>query len=126
VLQILSSGITLMIPTQAPERTGIRQLISDKQVKDVYSILKSPSKVMRVPWNRRFREFNDKLRTGSIREVAEVLRDLKTLQGGKNLSFGERQMFDKAKLLIVSEISEVSAKNSVEIENEVDQILIPN
>src|SRR4051812_29170493 len=88
VLQMISSGVTLRVPV-APNLTGagLRSLMSDKEIRNVYSILKSPGNISRTTWNRRFRKFNEKLTKGSIFEIAEVLRDLHSLQGDKDLSF---------------------------------------
>ncbi len=124
VLQIISSGATVMVPTAASVRAGMRRVISDAQVKDVYSILKSPGRVSQTTWNRRFREFNDKLRTGSVRDVAEVLRDLCTLKTDKDLSFGEKKMLDRAKSMIVAEISAACSREEAKVEQELDQMLL--
>lgn len=123
VIQILSSGATLMVPTTA-SGAGMRRLITPKEIKSVFSILKSPGKVSKTTWNRRFREFNEKLRTGSVADIAEVLRDLNTLRTDKDLSFGEKKMMDKAKEMIVSEISAASSKDENAVEKELDKILI--
>ena len=84
VLEIVSSGARLMVPTLASERAGMRNLINDEQITNVYSILKGPGHVSQRAWNRRFREFSEKLRASSINEVAEVLRDLWALKDKKN------------------------------------------
>jgi len=126
VLQIISSGATLMVPITASRRAGMRSLISDKEIKDIYKILRSPGHISRTTWNRRFREFNDKLQTGSVTDIAEVLRDLNSLQGDKDLSFGEKTMMDKAKDMIIAEISAASSKETLDVEAELEQILLPN
>jgi CarD family transcriptional regulator len=126
VLQILSSGATLMVPTTGCERAGMRGLISDEQVANVYRILRSPGKVSHTTWNRRFREFNDKLRTGSVGDIAEVLRDLCSLKGDKDLSYGEKKMMDKALAMLVAEISASSGRESTDVEMELNQLLMPN
>lgn len=126
VLQILSSGATLMVPTASSERAGMRSLISDAEVRKVYRILKSPGKVSHTTWNRRFREFNDKLRTGSVADIAEVLRDLSSLRGDKDLSYGEKKMLDKALSMLVSEIAAACGRPEADVEAELNQILLPN
>lgn len=123
VIQIIASGATVMVPVAASTRAGMRRVMSDSQIEGIYTILKSPGRVTQTTWNRRFREFNDKLRTGSLEEIAEVLRDLRTLRSDKDLSFGEKKMFDKAKSMIVAEISAASAKQESDIEKELDQML---
>jgi len=126
VLQILASGATLMVPTSACERAGMREVISDREIEKVFAILRSPGCVKQTTWNRRFREFNDKLRTGSVADVAEVLRDLCSLRGDKDLSFGERNMLDKARSMIVSEICAARQLKELDVELELDSILLPN
>lgn len=126
VLQILSSGATLMVPTSGCERAGMRNLISNSEIVDVYAILKSPGKVSHTTWNRRFRDFNDKLRTGSVGDIAEVLRDLCSLRGDKDLSYGEKKMLDKALAMLVSEISAAAGREISEVEGELGQMLMPH
>ncbi len=123
VLQILSSGATLMVPTAGSERAGMRTLISDADIKSVYKILKAPGKVSRTTWNRRFREFNDKLRTGSVADIAEVLRDLCSLRGDKDLSYGEKKMMDKAQAMLVAEIRASAGKSESDVEKDLCKIL---
>lgn len=123
VLQILSSGATLMIPTDGIDRAGMRKLIDNKEIKKIFKIIKSEGKIASTTWNRRFREFNDKLRTGQVSDVAEVLRDLNTLQVKKDLSLGEKKMMDKAKSLIVSEISHAMSKDESDVEKELSRML---
>lgn len=126
VLQILSSGATLMVPTEGCSKAGMREVISDEEIDSVYVILKSPGRVTQTTWNRRFREFNDKLRTGSLSDIAEVLRDLNSLKGDKDLSFGEKRMLDKARSMIVAEISAARSRAETEVEAELEQIMLPN
>jgi CarD family transcriptional regulator len=126
VLQILSSGATLMVPTSGCERAGMRVLISELEVKNVYKILRSPGKVSHTTWNRRFREFNDKLRTGSVSDIAEVLRDLCSLRGDKDLSYGEKKMMDKALNMLATEIAAAASRESTDVETELSQMLMPN
>jgi CarD family transcriptional regulator len=126
VLQIISSGATLMVPTNGCEKAGMRELISRNEVSRVYDILKSPGRVSQTTWNRRFREFNDKLRTGSVVDIAEVLRDLCSLKGDKDLSFGEKKMLDKALGMIVTEISAALAKDESEVQAELSNMLLPH
>lgn len=124
VLKILSSGARLMVPTMASERAGMRDLINDDEISNVYSILKEPGHVSQRAWNRRFREFSEKLRASSINEVAEVLRDLWALQGQKELSYGEKQMLEKAMDLLKDEICASQGKESADIETEIKGCLM--
>lgn len=124
VLQIESSGATLMVPTTGSQRTGMRRLISDTDIEAVFKILKSPGNVSQTTWNRRFREFSDKLRSGSVCDLAEVLRDLNSLKSGKDLSFGEKNMLDRARTLLIEEICAVRQVQETEVEQELETILV--
>jgi CarD family transcriptional regulator len=104
----------------------MRNLISDSQIGEVYAILRSPGKVSHTTWNRRFRDFNDKLRTGSVGDIAEVLRDLCSLRGDKDLSYGEKKMLDKALSMLVSEISAAAGRDTSDVEGELGQMLMPH
>jgi CarD family transcriptional regulator len=126
VVQIISSGARLMVPTNATSRIGLRNLSDERALRNVYSILRTPRRVSQRAWNRRFREFNDKLRTGSISDVAEVLRDLSSLKQDKPLSFGEKNMLEKALGMVVSEISAAESRAEVEVAEEVSKLLLPN
>lgn len=126
VLQIVSSGATLMVPTGASERAGMRGLISDEEVERVFSILRNPGKVPQRIWNRRFREFSEKLRTGSLADVAEVFRDLWTLQASKELSPGEKKLMERAKEMVVAEISAAQGAENLDVETQISQMLLPN
>lgn len=106
VLRILDTGVTIMIPKNNIEQVGLRRIMDAKQVSSIYKILKSrDGRVDNQPWNRRYRQYMDKLKSGSPYEIAEVLRNLLLLKGEKVLSFGERKMLDTARSLLVKEIS---------------------
>jgi len=106
VLKILESGLKIMVPTNNADAVGIRQLISSDEVGEVYEILQSKEGGTDTQtWNRRHREYMDKIKTGSAFEIAEVLRDLCLLRDKKSLSFGERRMLETARGLLVKEIA---------------------
>ncbi len=106
VMKILDNNMTIMIPTATYKNVGLRAIISKKEVEKVLEILKEREvHIVSQTWNRRYREYMDKIKTGSIYEVAVVLRDLYILQKDKDLSYGERKMLDTANKLIVTEIS---------------------
>lgn len=124
VLRIASSGATLMVPTAASEKVGMRVLVNEEEIDQVFSILShSGQKISQRTWNRRFREFNDKLRTGSVMDIAEVLRDLWSLQSIKELSYGEKKMLEKSKALIVSEIGASRQVAEEDVVKEIDSAL---
>ncbi len=106
ILRILDTQMTVMVPVANVKNVGIRELIRTKGIDQVMDILKQRSvQVDNQTWNRRYREYMEKIKSGSAFEIAEVLRDLNILKRGKELSFGERKMYDTAKNLLVNEIS---------------------
>jgi CarD family transcriptional regulator len=127
ILRILETGMKVMIPTRNVAAVGLREVISDKEVKEVYNILKSKEiAVEGQTWNRRYREYMDKIKTGSVFEIAEVLRDLSLLKNGKDLSFGERRMLDTARQLLVKELAIAKGTKEAKIEQELDKIFGPH
>lgn len=117
VINILDSGMNVLVPVDNIKHVGLRQVIPSAKIKDIYKVLKEKKRsVTGSTWNRRYREYMDKIKSGSVFEIAEVLRDLVVLKKEKDLSFGERKMLDTAKNLLVKEIA--ISKNTPE--NEVD------
>jgi CarD family transcriptional regulator len=107
VMRILDTNMIIMIPSSNTENVGLRQIINQKEVTKVFSILhkRDISVDDNQTWNRRYRDYMDKIKSGSVYEVAEVYRDLCAIQQDKELSFGERKMLDTARGLLVKEIS---------------------
>ncbi len=106
VMRILDSNMIIMIPTNNVNNVGLRDIIPQTEIPKVYSILKKRDVTLdSQTWNRRYREYMEKIKTGSVFEVAEVYRDLLILRLEKELSFGERKMLDTARALLVKEIS---------------------
>lgn len=106
VLQLLENGSTILIPTDKVKDVGLRAIIAKKDVSKIYKILKTKEiQLDNQTWNRRYREYMEKIKTGSVYEIAEVLRDLYRLKSDKDLSFGERKMLDTAKSLLIKELS---------------------
>ena len=111
------------VQTANAATVGLRELIPAKEVKEVYEILRSRD----VPrdtqtWNRRSREYMEKIKTGSVFEIAEVLRDLSVLRATKELSFGERKMLDMARGLVVNELALAKGVGKDKIVAEIDAI----
>lgn len=124
VLQVIENGMTIMVPTDNTSSVGLRALVSENEVDDVYSILRDKNtKIDRTTWNRRYREYMEKIKTGSVKEIAEVLRNLYLLKNSKDLSFGEKKMFETAKNLLVKEISMSNSRSEAEVEEEVTKAL---
>jgi CarD family transcriptional regulator len=115
IIKIISNGMTIMVP--CANKNGVRELIGDQDVTDVFELLNEHDvKVDNSTWNRRHREYLAKVKTGSLLEIADVLRSLFLLKISKKLSFGERKMMDQCKELIVKEI----AISTGGIEKEID------
>jgi CarD family transcriptional regulator len=125
VMRLLDNDMIIMIPTNNARNIGLRDVIDPPAVSEVYQILKHrPLRVNNQTWNRRYRDYMDKIKTGSPFRVAEVLRDLTLLKTEKDLSFGERKMLDTAKNLLVKELSLVNNKKEDEIEAQLQELLV--
>jgi CarD family transcriptional regulator len=123
VMRILENDMIIMIPTQNVESVGLRGIINQKEVPKLYSILEKRDVVIdNQTWNRRYREYTDKIKTGSVFEVAEVYRDLLILKIEKELSFGERKMLDTARNLLVKEIALAKKVEEKQIEKDLDKM----
>lgn len=106
IVQILETGMRVMIPKNNVASVGLRPIISKIEAAKVIDILKvTDVKIDNQTWNRRYREYMEKIKTGSVYEIAEVLRDLFLLKVDKELSFGERKMLDTARGLLMKELS---------------------
>ncbi|RJQ77963.1 MAG: CarD family transcriptional regulator [Desulfobacteraceae bacterium] len=114
IMKILENNMVIMIPTWNVESVGLRDVIGEKEIPKIMDVIKAKRDltVDNQTWNRRYREYMDKIKTGSLYEVAEVFRDLSLLKMNKDLSFGERKLYDTAYTLLIKELS--TAKNSDE------------
>ncbi len=123
VMRILENDMKIMIPKNNTEAVGLRPIISKKDVERVYSILEEKDiKFTPQTWNRRYREYMERIKTGSIFDLAAVLRDLYILQMDKPLSFGERKMLETAKALLVKELSIARNRKEEDIERGIESI----
>lgn len=123
VLRILENNMRIMIPINKVMSVGLRDIINQEEVEEVYSILKTKAvAVDSTTWNRRYREYMEKIKTGSVFEIAAVLRDLYLLKYDKDLSFGERKMLDTARSLLVKELAIARKVTEDEIENDLKKI----
>jgi CarD family transcriptional regulator len=125
ILKVLDTEATIMVPVENANNVGLRKIVKRSLVPKVYDILKDRNDVIldNQTWNRRYRDYTDKIKSGCVMEVAKVLRDLYLLKFDKELSFGERKMFDTAKNLLVKELSIASKTKEVTVEEELDRIL---
>jgi CarD family transcriptional regulator len=121
IIKVITNGMKVMIPTDSQD--GVRHLVSDEEINNVFSLLSDHNvKVDNSTWNRRHREYTLKVKTGSLIEIADVLRQLLLLKMSKKLSFGERKMLDQCKELLVKEIALSSGASEPEISNKIDSL----
>ncbi|MEZ4319376.1 MAG: CarD family transcriptional regulator [Myxococcota bacterium] len=123
VIKILDNGLTYKVPVNNTGANGIREVIPMDAVEKVYEVLrdrKTPAD--KQTWNRRYREYMNKIKTGDPLEVAAVLRDLARLKSEKTLSFGERKMYDQAHSLIVQEVAVAKDVDEQVIKDEIEEI----
>ncbi len=127
ILRILENGMKIMVPTCNVRQVGLREVICKTKVDRVFSILKNKAlSVETSTWNRRYREYMEKIKTGSIFEVAEVLRDLYLLKADKDLSFCELKLLDTARGLLIRELAVARGSDDKDIESELLSIFKPN
>lgn len=121
VLRVLGKDVTSMVPMSKAESVGLRNLIGTKEVEEVYEVLrKRGEKISTATWNRRYREYMEKIRTGSLTEIATVLRDLCLLRSDKDLSYGERNMLETARGLLIQELALAKGNEESEIAAEIE------
>ena len=122
-LRMLDSGTIVLVPLDNVETVGLRRAIGDHEVKKLFTLLGNGKIINHQNWKGRFKDNSDKMRTGSIYDVVDVLKNLTFLSKSKNLSFREKRMLDRAKFLVVSEISEVMGDTSEMVDQKVDKAL---
>ncbi len=123
ILRIMDNGMTIMIPKDSVSAVRLRGVIKKVDVSKVIQILKERDVTIDTQtWNRRYREYMEKINTGSIYEIAEVLRDLHLLKAEKELSFGERKIMDLAKNLLVKELAIAREVKETDILREIKSI----
>jgi len=107
IMKIVENGMTIMIPTENVAQVGLRDVIKAEDIPKLYEVMASADDAVNESqtWNRRYREYMDKIKTGSLFDVAAVYRDLSLLRFTKDLSFGERKLYDTAQALLVKELS---------------------
>jgi len=121
MLRVLGKDVTSMVPMNKADSVGLRNLIEGPEVDEVYEVLrKRGEKISTATWNRRYREYMEKIRTGSLVEIATVLRDLCLLRSDKDLSYGERNMLETARGLLVQELALAKSTDEATIEAEIE------
>jgi CarD family transcriptional regulator len=122
-LRIVANETTVLVPVTNVEGVGLRRAISDQEVERLFNLLGDGKIDNHQNWKGRFKDNSDKMRSGSIYDVADVLKSLTFLARSKSLSFREKRMLDRAKFLIVSEVSEVAGEPALAVEERVDRAL---
>ena len=122
-INILHNNMTVMVPCENAHRAGLRRVIDEEQVKKVIGVLTDEVSEMPKNWNRRFKHNRDKMKTGDIFELAEVVRNLSLRDHEKGLSTGEKQMFVKAKKILASELMYAKAMDEDEAGVWLDDVL---
>lgn len=127
IIKVLGSGATIMVPIDNEKTVGLRKVINKDTAQKVYEVLQERSDAgmdkQTQTWNRRYREYMEKVKTGCVMEVAKVFRDLYLLKADKELSFGERRMLDTARNLLVKELSIARRLTEEKIEAEIHKIM---
>jgi len=121
-LRIRANNTLIMVPSSNTEEIGIRKLISEEKIKNVYAFMRNGSVKVSKNWKGRYREHAELMKTGSLLDIALVLKSLYCLDLTKPLSFREKKMMEKAKDMVVSELSEVS-ENSID---DIEKLVLEN
>jgi len=122
-LRILSTDSTVMVPVDNTQAVGLRKVLTRRETNRVLKALKDSEVTTYDDWKGRFQANSEKMRTGDIRAVAEVLKSLTMLNEIKPLSYRERKMLDRARFLLVSELAEASGKKLETVEEQIDSAL---
>ncbi len=123
VLRLASSDLTLMVPEDKTDDVGIRQVIPKEDVKKVFKIFKLPDNSPNTNWSRRYKANIEKLKSGNVFEVAEVVRNLAIREKEKGLSTGEKRMFLRAREILISELCFALNCDPAKAEKELDKHL---
>lgn len=122
-LRMVANETTVLVPVDNVDNVGLRRAIPDKEVERLFLLLSDGKIENHSNWKGRFKDNSDKMRSGSIYDVVDVLKNLTFLSRSKTLSFREKRMLDRAKFLVISEISEVLRETATVVEERVDRAL---
>ncbi|MEZ5427108.1 MAG: CarD family transcriptional regulator [Pyrinomonadaceae bacterium] len=122
-LRVLSDNSTIFVPTANVEAVGLRPIITEKQFKNLINNLEKDFEDVSSDWKVRSREFNEKLQSGDVFEAADVLKKLTFLSNEKKLSFREQSLLEKAKYLIVSEVTNAGLAKESKISDKIDKLI---
>ncbi len=123
VLRIVDSDMTIMVPVNNADTVGLRCLIGRDDVDNIYGLLEKPQKNGPLAsWSRRQREYNEKIKSGDLFEVAEVLRDLYQIRCDKELSYGEKKVLEQAQKLLIKEVAFAQGAEENSVYERIEQI----
>ncbi len=123
VLRIVGSDMTIMVPTNNVANVGMRGLIEQKNIPSIFEVLGVPGTGGKIAsWSRRQREYQDKLKSGDLHEVAEVLRELYLISDNKDLSYGEKKVLEQARRLLVTEVALSQGSKEESVINQLEEI----
>ncbi len=123
VLRVAYGDLTLLVPVDNTEEVGLRQVVSKSEVKKVLDVLRQDESKMAANWSRRFKNNIEKLRSGDIYQVAEVVRNLSIRERDRGLSAGEKRMIAKARQILVSELTYATGGTEEKAEAMIDKVL---
>lgn len=129
IMKVLENNMVIMIPTRNVESVGLRDVISADEIPGILDVLRKKKDTTvdsHQTWNRRYRDYMDKIKTGSLYDVAEVYRDLFLLKLSKDLSFGERKLYDTAQVLLVKELSTAQATDEKTVISQIESLFEKN
>ena len=123
-IKILHNDMTVMVPCENADRAGLRRVIGEEAVARVLSVLRDDVSQMPKNWNRRFKHNREKIKTGDVFELAEVVRNLAIREQEKGLSTGEKQMYTRAKKILASELMYVLDMEEDEAETHLEELIV--
>ena len=123
VLRLAYGDLTLKVPVENTEQVGLRDVINDEEVEEVFAVLRKKEARMPTNWSRRYKNHVEKLKSGDVYQVAEVVRNLSLRDQEKGLSAGEKRMLAKARQILVSELTFAINVDEQEAERRLDEAL---
>ena len=123
VLRLAYGDLTLKVPVESTGNVGIREVINDEEVEEVFAVLRKKDVRMPTNWSRRYKNHVEKLKSGDIYQVAEVVRNLSNRDKDKGLSAGEKRMLNRARQILVSELTFAIGVSEAEAEKKLDEAL---
>jgi len=123
VLRVAFGDLTLMVPADNTDEVGLREVINDEEVEEVFAVLRKKEARMPTNWSRRYKNHVEKLKSGDVYQVAEVVRNLSIRDKDKGLSAGEKRMLTKARQILVSELTFAIGVSEEEAEQKLNDAL---